>query len=132
VATNLIPNPNRPGAFMEAPILPSASSPHYATVPTSRESFGAMDGFVHPPLQTFLAWARKTAGWDLSFADIAANVGMHNCLRAAQGQWAQKRKEMGFLHEETVVPFGIEGLTWPFVNPDVPNGHVLLMKKPRP
>jgi hypothetical protein len=128
--TEYIPDPNRPGSFIEKPITPSDSSPHYATVPLSRESMGAMDGFVHSPLLTFLAWARKAAGWDLSFADIACNVGVQGALRAAVGEWSERRRAMGFLHEETPVSFGAEGLSCPFVNPDVPAGHVLLMRKP--
>jgi hypothetical protein len=132
VATEYVPDPNRPGSLIEKPITPSASSPHYVTVPTDRETFGAMDGFVRSPLVAFLAWARKAAGWELSFADIAVHDGVFRTLRAAVGEWVEKRKAMGFLHAETeVVSLGVEGLHFPFVNRDVPAGHVLLMLRKR-
>jgi hypothetical protein len=130
VATKLIPDPNRPGSFIEEPIVPVADSPHYLTVPIDRETFGALDGFRYSPLLAFLAWAQEKAGWELNFSDVAISGGVLGALRAAGYQWAEKRRMMGFLHEETAASMGVEGIHYPFVNPDVPAGHVLLMRKP--
>lgn len=123
-----VPDPHRPGNFIEARVAPDAASPHYVIVATTRESFGAADGFRDHPLLAFLSWARQMAGWDASFADIVISTSVYSTLRMAIGEWVRLRRERGFLPEEGTVPLGTEGIDRPFVNPEVPAGHVLLMR----
>jgi hypothetical protein len=104
------------------------------TVPLTVITGGSSGSPGNSPHQRLLLWARKEAGWDLAFSDIAVSLATRGGLDAAMLRWLQARVDTGFVDKEDrgKVSLGIDGLNAPVLNRNLPDGQVLLMKKPRP